>query len=64
MRTVPIPNLAFWNRNKEGSPRRLYLSLSIGQITLVAGYIGISIACFVVGAQLVQNANRPGKCPF
>ncbi|OXM82102.1 ferric-chelate reductase [Cryptococcus neoformans Bt63] len=58
--TLPMPNLS-WLKGEVGDCcRRAYFTLSISQIILVMGYAGAVIACFVVGANLTQNSNRPG----
>ncbi|KAK1924119.1 putative ferric reductase transmembrane component [Papiliotrema laurentii] len=58
--TIPLPTLAFWKSQVGDCCRKAYFSLGVGQMVLVAGYLAASIACFVVGAELVQNSNRPG----
>lgn len=59
--TLPMPNLS-WLKGEVGDCcRRAYFTLSISQIILVMGYAGAVIACFVVGANLTQNSNRPGE---
>ncbi|WWC70327.1 uncharacterized protein I206_104277 [Kwoniella pini CBS 10737] len=58
--TLPMPNLKFWKSQIGDCCRRAYFTLSVSQIILVMGYIGATIACFVVGAELTQNSNRPG----
>ncbi|OWZ60209.1 ferric-chelate reductase [Cryptococcus neoformans c45] len=58
--TLPMPDLS-WLKGEVGDCcRRAYFTLSISQIFLVMGYVGAVIACFVVGANLTQNSNRPG----
>ncbi|OWZ81241.1 ferric-chelate reductase [Cryptococcus neoformans Tu401-1] len=58
--TLPMPDLS-WLKGEVGDCcRRAYFTLSISQIILVMGYAGAVIACFVVGANLTQNSNRPG----
>ena len=52
--SVAIPTVG----NGKG-PRR-YLSLGLGQCLAIAVYLAISIICFTVGAELLQNSNRPG----
>lgn len=52
LRSVPLPTF--------GKGPKRYLTLGTGQCFAVAVYLGISIICFTVGAQLVQNSNRPG----
>lgn len=55
-----MPDLS-WLKGEVGDCcRRAYFTLSISQIILVMGYAGAVIACFVVGANLTQNSNRPG----
>lgn len=59
--TLPMPDLS-WLKGEVGDCcRRAYFTLSISQIILVMGYAGAVIACFVVGANLTQNSNRPGE---
>jgi ferric-chelate reductase len=62
--TIPLPTLAFWKSQVGDCCRKAYFSLGVGQMVLVAGYLAASIACFVVGAELVQNSNRPGTPLF
>lgn len=58
--TLPMPDLS-WLKGEVGDCcRRAYFTLSVSQIVLVLGYAGAVIACFVVGASLTQNSNRPG----
>ncbi|EAL23548.1 hypothetical protein CNBA1950 [Cryptococcus deneoformans B-3501A] len=58
--TLPMPDLS-WLKGEVGDCcRRAYFTLSVSQIVLVMGYAGAVIACFVVGASLTQNSNRPG----
>lgn len=55
-----MPDLS-WLKGEVGDCcRRAYFTLSVSQIVLVLGYAGAVIACFVVGASLTQNSNRPG----
>ncbi|WWC89453.1 uncharacterized protein L201_004377 [Kwoniella dendrophila CBS 6074] len=58
--TLPMPNLTWWKGQVGDCCRRAYFTLSVSQIVLVLGYMAAVIACFVVGAELTQNSNRPG----
>ncbi|WWC61748.1 uncharacterized protein I303_104333 [Kwoniella dejecticola CBS 10117] len=58
--TVPMPNVRFWQSQVGDCCRRAYFTLSVSQIILVIGCMATTIACFVVGAELTQNSNRPG----
>ncbi|KAK4686131.1 hypothetical protein P7C73_g4004, partial [Tremellales sp. Uapishka_1] len=58
--TLPMPNLTWWKGQVGDCCRQSYFSLGIGQIFIVLAYAGIVVACFVVGAELLQNSNRPG----
>ncbi|WVQ82201.1 hypothetical protein IAT38_004329 [Cryptococcus sp. DSM 104549] len=58
--TLPMPDLTWWKGQVGDCCRRAYFTLGISQIVLVLGYMGAVVACFVVGAQLTQNSNRPG----
>ena len=60
--TIPLPSISATLRiGRLGDCcRRAYFSLSVGQIILVLAYFAASIACFVVGAELFHNSNRPG----
>lgn len=60
--TLPMPSLKFWKGQVGDCCRRAYFSLSVAQILLVLGYMASVVACFVVGAELTQNSNRPGTC--
>ncbi|WWD17418.1 hypothetical protein CI109_101859 [Kwoniella shandongensis] len=58
--TLPMPNLTWWKGQVGDCCRRAYFTLGISQIVIVLGYMGAVVACFLVGAQLTQNSNRPG----
>lgn len=59
--TLPTPALSSLPFAKVADCcRRSYLSLSIGQWVLVLAYMAATIACFTVGTDFAQNANRPG----
>ncbi|TYJ57001.1 hypothetical protein B9479_002280 [Cryptococcus floricola] len=58
--TLPMPNISIWKTQVSDCCRRAYFTLSVWQTALVGGYMGAVVACFVVGAQLTQNPNRPG----
>lgn len=55
-----MPSLTFWKSQVAECCRRSYFSLSISQILLVAVYLGVTIACWTVGADLKNNPNRAG----
>ncbi len=57
---MPMPKIPGWKGQVGDCCRRNYFTLSFGQLILVGGYIAGTIACFIVGAQLTQNSNRPG----
>jgi ferric-chelate reductase len=58
--TLPMPNLTWWKGQVGDCCRRAYFSLGLSQIGIILAYAGIVVACFVTGAQLTQNSNRPG----
>ncbi|WVF71615.1 hypothetical protein IAT40_006423 [Kwoniella sp. CBS 6097] len=58
--TIPMPNLRFWKSQVGDCCRRAYFTLGIAQAVLVMGYLAAVVACFVVGAKLTENSNRPG----
>ncbi|WWC94063.1 hypothetical protein V866_000901 [Kwoniella sp. B9012] len=58
--TLPMPRLKWWKGQIGDCCRRAYLTLSVSQIILVLGYMVAVICCFVIGAELTQNSNRPG----
>ncbi|KAK8864285.1 hypothetical protein IAR55_001531 [Kwoniella newhampshirensis] len=58
--TLPMPSLTWWKGQVGDCCRRAYFTLGISQIVLVLGYMAAVVACFLVGAQLTQNPNRPG----
>ncbi|KIR77298.1 ferric-chelate reductase [Cryptococcus gattii E566] len=58
--TLPVPDLSLLKGEVGDCCRKAYFTLSISQIVLVMGYAAAVIACFVVGANLTQNSNRPG----
>jgi ferric-chelate reductase len=59
--TLPMPNLNWWKSQVGDCCRRAYFSLGLAQIGIILAYAGIVVACFVTGAQLTQNSNRPGE---
>lgn len=59
--TLPVPNLSLLKGEVGDCCRKAYFTLSISQIVLVMAYAAAVIACFVVGANLTQNSNRPGE---
>ena len=61
--TLPLPNIKFWSHQVGDCCRRAYFSLGLAQTGLVLAYICTVVACFVTGAQLVENSNRAGKSP-
>ncbi|WVQ99275.1 hypothetical protein IAU59_006407 [Kwoniella sp. CBS 9459] len=58
--TIPMPSLRFWKGQVGDCCRRAYFSLGVAQAVLVMGYMAAVVACFVVGAELTENSNRPG----
>ncbi|WVQ67790.1 uncharacterized protein L199_005995 [Kwoniella botswanensis] len=58
--TLPMPRLKWWKGQIGDCCRRAYLTLSVSQIILVLGYMVAVVCCFVIGAELTQNSNRPG----
>jgi len=41
-----------------------YLALTVGQLTLLAGYLALVLVCIFKDAELKTNANRPGRRGF
>ncbi|OCF60483.1 ferric-chelate reductase [Kwoniella mangroviensis CBS 10435] len=58
--TLPMPRLKWWKGQIGDCCRRAYFTLSVSQIFLVSAYMVAVICCFVIGAELDQNSNRPG----
>ncbi|WVW83773.1 hypothetical protein I302_105794 [Kwoniella bestiolae CBS 10118] len=55
-----MPRVRWWKGQIGDCCRRAYFTLSVSQIILVLGYMVAVICCFVIGAELTQNSNRPG----
>ncbi|WVO16320.1 hypothetical protein L204_103995 [Cryptococcus depauperatus] len=58
--TLPMPNITWWKGQVGDCCRRAYFTLSVSQTVFVLGYMGATVACFVIGAPLTENSNRPG----